>query len=319
MKAARPIAAALSFLVLIATLWLAARHTPAALALGPMFGRAFLSFVLLFAPLWFSGFGLAERLKTLPGRVRILGAAAFALPYFVFASGTSALAWPAGLIVIALPVLLAAFLGTPELPSRMTWRDAAALTIIGAGYFLKWLQPAWPLPALVLLPKLFLADVAFYCFLVIRRLEGAGNNLVPTRSALSVGMREWAFYVPIALLFGEGTGFIHFHAVLPAAGKAIAATLSTLCLIAFPEELFFRAILQNFLETRLGRNAALVIAALLFGFAHFNHGATFNGRYVLLASIAGYFYGRAWRAHRQILAAVLTHTGVDVVWSLWFR
>ena len=59
--------------------------------------------------------------------------------------------------------------------------------------------------------------------------------------------------------------------------------------------------------------------SVLFGLSHFNHGATFNWRYVLLGSVAGVFYGRAWRDNRQIFAAIVTHTGVDVVWSLWFR
>lgn len=93
----------------------------------------------------------------------------------------------------------------------------------------------------------------------------------------------------------------------------------TFLLIALPEELFFRGILQNLLETRLGRSGALIVASVLFGLSHFNHGSVFDWRYVLLATIAGIFYGRAWRAQRQIFAAVLTHTLVDVVWSLWFR
>jgi membrane protease YdiL (CAAX protease family) len=64
---------------------------------------------------------------------------------------------------------------------------------------------------------------------------------------------------------------------------------------------------------------ALMVAAILFGLAHFNKGAIFNWRYVLLAAMAGLFYGRAWRANRQLLASIITHTAVDVVWSLWFK
>jgi len=168
-------------------------------------------------------------------------------------------------------------------------------------------------------PKLFLADVVLYCFFVVRRLEGTGYSLAPTRSALITGAREWAFYVPIALILGELTGFIHFHATVPAALNVVGGVLITSLLIAVPEELFFRSILQNLLETRIGKNGGLLLAAILFGLSHFNHGATFNWRYVSLASIAGIFYGRAWREHRQVLAAIVTHTGVDVVWSLWFR
>jgi hypothetical protein len=118
---------------------------------------------------------------------------------------------------------------------------------------------------------------------------------------------------------GELTGFIHFHGGMPRVGQAFADILLTFLLIAIPEELFFRAILQNLLETRIGRIAALLATAILFGLSHFNHGAAFNWRYVLLASIAGIFYGRAWRPNRQIFASIVTHTAVDVVWSLWFR
>src|SRR5205823_14934033 len=102
-------------------------------------------------------------------------------------------------------------------------------------------------------------------------------------------------------------------------GSIVAAVLVTFLMVALPEELFFRAIVQNLLETRLGRSGGLMLAAVFFGLSHFNHGATFNWRYVLLATVAGIFYGRAWRAERRIFASVLTHTLVDVVWSLWFR
>src|SRR5260370_17459371 len=99
--------------------------------------------------------------------------------------------------------------------------------------------------------------------------------------------------MPIALVLGELTGFIHFHAAVPAPGKIAAGLLLTSLLIAIPEELFFRAILQNLLETRLARTWALVVGALLFGLSHFNHGVSFNWRYLVLATIAGIFYARA--------------------------
>jgi membrane protease YdiL (CAAX protease family) len=83
--------------------------------------------------------------------------------------------------------------------------------------------------------------------------------------------------------------------------------------------MFFRGILQNLLETRSTSWIALVTASALFGLSHFNKGASFNWRYVLLAAIAGVFYGRAWRARRDLLASIIAHTAVDVVWSVWFR
>jgi hypothetical protein len=306
------------YAALLAALWSGFRNSELAISHGGGFPRAFASFALLLAPLWFFGFGASEPLKKMASQSKIVLAALLSLPYFAFAAGTNIFSWRATLIVIAFPVLLAAFLEVAQMPKRMTWRDGAALAVIAATYYLKWLQSAWP-PELAFLPKLFLADVALYCFLVVRGLEGAGYSLIPTWPAVKVGLREWMFFLPIAVALGELTGFIHFHAGVPRMGRALADILLTVLLIAIPEELFFRAILQNLLETRIGRIAALLTAATLFGFSHFNHGAAFNWRYVLLASIAGIFYGRAWRANRQIFASIVTHTAVDVVWSLWFR
>jgi uncharacterized protein len=87
-----------------------------------------------------------------------------------------------------------------------------------------------------------------------------------------------------------------------------------------PEELYFRAWVQNLLERRVGRRAALVIASVLFGLSHFNkRSAHFNWRYVLLATLAGIFYGRAWRENRRVPASTITHASVDWLWGCGFR
>ena len=67
------------------------------------------------------------------------------------------------------------------------------------------------------------------------------------------------------------------------------------------------------------RILALVITSILFGLSHFNKRSThFNWRYVILATIAGIFYGRAWRQDRRVPASSITHASVDAIWSLWF-
>jgi len=313
------IVSVVGYALLMLALWAFATHSRTPLSLGVSFPRAFASFALLFAPLWFFGCGADQFLQKRSALLKVLCAAALGIPYFVFAAGTPLFYWRAAVVVVAFPVLLAAFLGLPKLSERMTLRDGTALAVIVAAYYLHWLRIAWPLPQLSLFPKLFLADVALYCFLVVRNIGGAGYSLVPSWRSLAVGLREWVFYFPIALVIGELTRFIHFHRALPHAGTVVGSLVLTFFLIALPEELFFRSILQNLFETRLGRTGALLIAAVLFGLSHFNHGSTFNWRYVLLAAIAGIFYGRAWRANRQVFASIVTHTAVDVVWSLWFR
>lgn len=90
--------------------------------------------------------------------------------------------------------------------------------------------------------------------------------------------------------------------------------------IALPEELFFRGLLLNLLERRIGTQRALLVTSLLFGLAHFNKRAVyFNWRYVILAAVAGVFYGQAWLASRRVLTSSITHATVDTVWSIWLR
>jgi hypothetical protein len=113
---------------------------------------------------------------------------------------------------------------------------------------------------------------------------------------------------------------LHLHGVWPGIGPIAGAWLFTFFFIAVPEELFFRGWLQNLLEKRLGRYGALCATACLFGLAHFNKRALdFNWRYVLLAALAGIFYGRAWRQERRVGASAVTHATVDAIWSLWLR
>jgi membrane protease YdiL (CAAX protease family) len=308
--------------VLLLVLWLEVRrHTVFTGGLGASLPYAYASFALLLAPLWLFGFGAGEWLRAairapLP---RILAASLLGLPYLVLALPAHTLQGPTAIVMFLFPVVLAAFLELPGLPPKMVWRDAVVLAVLAATYMLGLLSGAWPYGQLAALPKLYVADVALYLYVVVRRLEGVGYSFLPRLDALLIGLREWAFFLPIGIGLGLGIGFIRFHPRLLSVWSVVIAVLATVLFVAIPEELFFRGILQNLLETRVGRRIALIMTSILFGLAHFNKGASFNWRYVLLAAIAGVFYGRAWRQRRQLLASVITHTAVDVAWSLWFR
>jgi hypothetical protein len=138
------------------------------------------------------------------------------------------------------------------------------------------------------------------------------------------GLRELFFLTPPVLILGLALGFIHPHhsflaGNLTGVGWAALRWIGIFLFTAVPEELFFRAWVQNLLERRVGRGAALGIASVVFGLSHFNkRSAHFNWRYVLLATISGIFYGRAWREQRRVPASAITHTCVDWIWSLWF-
>jgi len=190
------------------------------------------------------------------------------------------------------------------------------------------LGTAWPVgPARAMMwpaglggfPKMMMANLALYGYLVIKPLDGIGYDLMPKKEDFKVGLREFLYYAPIVLVLGFAMGFIGWQGRQAHVEQFPAAWVFTFCFVALPEELFFRGLIQNLLERKMGRTAALLLASLLFGLSHFNKRAVFNWRYVILATIAGIFYGRAWRAQRRLFASSITHTTVDAVWSIWWR
>ncbi len=321
LKTSRTTWALASYAVIMAAFRIGVSRSMLAANLGPILPYAFASFALLLAPVWFCGFGAGEWLYGAlrwPA-ARIAVAALLGVPYLVFAVPAGTLQTRLVILMCGLPVLLAVLLELSPATGKLVWQDLVALTVIAALYILHLLAAAWPVAGLGSLPKLYAADVALYLYVVIRRPEGMGYSFAPTRPAVLTGFREWAYFAPFGIGLGRALKFIHFHSGMPSAATAVGTVFVTFLLIAIPEEMFFRGILQNLLETRLGRTRALIVAALIFGLSHFNKGAMFNWRYVLLATIAGVFYGRAWRAQRELLASATAHTAVDVVWSLWFK
>jgi uncharacterized protein len=206
-----------------------------------------------------------------------------------------------------------------------SWQDALILLVLGLAVDLRWLERAWP-AGLTGLGKLLLVDAGLYGFVIIRQLRGAGFDFHFHWSDWKSGLRELAFFAPVVISLGLALGFLHPHAhslkfTMPLTWVYIFIFVAT------PEELFFRAWVQNLLERRLAlrltpvaaRRVALIIASILFGLSHFNKRSThFNWRYVILATIAGIFYGRAWREDRRIPASAVTHATVDAIWSFWF-
>jgi len=281
--------------------------------------------VLLVAPMLAAGFcpALLEKFAgRLPRKLRVIAPAALCLPYALIAASFGIFRWGWLAVYGVLPVAIAFLLEQAQSEDsgrRGNWRDFAVLVVLGLAVDLRWLEPAWP-HGLAALGKILLLDAGIFGFLVVRGLDGVGFDLRLTRRDLGRGLAEYCLYAVIAIPLGLWLGFLHFHVIWPSPLRALGAFVFTFFFIAIPEELFFRGWLQNLLERRLGRTGALLVTAVLFGLAHWNKRTTgFNWRYVLMAAIAGIFYGRAWRAQRRIGASAITHATVDTTWSLWLR
>jgi len=280
------------------------------------------------------GFGFAaervgQSVARWPAAVRVILPSLLVAPYLLVAISEHIFRWQWFALYALLPVAIAwlslhAAAADPE--QRGNWRDAFVLLVLGLAVDLRWFDSAWP-SAWRALNELFLVDAGLYGFLAIRQLRGTGFDFHLKWSDWKTGLRELALFSPIVIVLGLALGFIHPHPNFPAYGVAAVRWAGSVVLrwvlifffTAVPEELFFRAWVQNLLERRVSRRTALIIASVVFGLSHFNkRSAHFNWRYVILATIAGIFYGRAWRENRRVPASTITHTTVDWLWGLWF-
>jgi len=272
-------------------------------------------------------------IRSLPFAAQLLLPSLLCIPYLLVSidRGIFSPGWLALYAILPVAMTLLLSLSGPSRSGPSTRRqyplEFLVLAILGLSVDLRWFEHAWP-AHLSVFNKVLLLDAGIYAFISIRELDGVGFDLRLRLRDLAIGLREFLFFFPFALGLGLALGFLHVHplgfgtasAMATVALKFAAAWIFTFFFIAVPEELFFRGWLQNLLERHIGRSRALLATAILFGLSHFNKRAMhFNWRYVLLAAIAGIFYGRAWRSYRRVGASAVTHATVDSVWSLWLR
>lgn len=177
---------------------------------------------------------------------------------------------------------------------------------------------------------------AVYLFQTVARLEGMGYTYRLPGRDWWIGTKYFSIFaavigVPIAV----SLHFIASSTQVPPPWSWPLRGLFIFFFIAVPEEILFRGILHNLVQKRLGGRLwpALIISSVIFGFAHANNSSPpyvpvqlpFLGVvllpwvYILLASIAGVFYGLAYVRGGKLTTAALVHAMVDLWWSLFFH
>lgn len=152
-------------------------------------------------------------------------------------------------------------------------------------------------------------------WLGFRQIEGMKYNL-PRRA------RDWwlpavgfAAVAPVLIAVGIWIGFIPVaHLPNRPAGSMAAAVGIIFAGTALPEEILFRALIQNFLMLRFGSGwRTLILASVIFGAAHLDNGpqAAPNWRYAIEATIAGVAYGRVFQKASSVCSSAILHTAVD--------
>lgn len=291
--------------------------------------RPFLATLIVFAcflstMLLFAANSVAERFSTIagPGSAWLLSLVLFLL-YLVYVLGTGT----ASLLRI---VAMAGFLFVPMLllasaqgASSATWQDFATIAAIWTAVKFGPRNWLWPYPSerlAYIFAVIVAVNLAIACFLLLRRVKNVGYNIGWGSGWGLYVVGALAVFACVAIPLGIRMHFISCAPKFSEWKSFVPLSVGILFFTAWPEELLFRGLLQNLLS-RASNNetVGLVTASVLFGFSHITNLHFPNWKYVLLATIAGLFYGWTWRKTGSIFASALVHAGVDILWHFLFR
>jgi len=165
--------------------------------------------------------------------------------------------------------------------------------------------------------------LALVLFLAFRALKGMKYNLPHRLMDFVDPLIAFLMVTPVLIGLGLLLTFIPpFHLPAKMSGGAAAKTfLVILAGTALPEELLFRSLIQNWLMQKFGSTTGvLLVASFVFGCAHLNNGpgALPNWRYMILASIAGFAYGKVFQRGSSVISSALLHALVDTTKHLFF-
>jgi uncharacterized protein len=152
-------------------------------------------------------------------------------------------------------------------------------------------------------------------FLGFRAFPGTKYNPPRRRRDWLLPLIGFAAVAPVLIVVGVAIGFIPAsHWSTAPAGKMAAAVGIIFAGTAIPEEILFRALIQNLLMLRFGAGwRTLLVASVIFGAAHLDNGpqAVPNWRYAIEATIAGVAYGRVFQKASTVTSSAMLHTMVD--------
>lgn len=252
----------------------------------------------------------------------LLGAAVFIL-YLIYSwgSGTFTIARIAAVAFFVFVAL--ALAASSERKPAGTWQDFLVLVGIWVAVKFGPTHWVWPYPDAKLayvLTVLLALNVALAAFVLLRRVDGIGYSIAWGRSWEWYILGSFVAFACIGIFLGSRMHFISFAPQHGAWSSLLFTSLGILFFTAWPEEFLFRGLLQNFLSKACKSEfAGWWTASILFGFSHITNLGFPNWRYVLLASIAGLFYGWTWRKTGSIFASAIVHALVDILWHFLFR
>jgi membrane protease YdiL (CAAX protease family) len=230
--------------------------------------------------------------------------------------------WKYTLIGAAYAVLPSLLLAASASRSGATCVDYAAAAIVWLPVEFRWMYRLFPFPPQLThtLTILLALSTGVAAFVVLRRLEGVGYAIEWVRGSGWIVLSHFLLFAAIAVPLGIAIGFIAYDPSIARLRSLPVAVIGITFFTAWPEEFLFRGILQNlFSRTLKSQWIGLAVASVVFGLSHILHTPFPNWKYVILATIAGVFYGHAWMKTGSLLPGALVHALVDISWHVLFR
>jgi membrane protease YdiL (CAAX protease family) len=242
-------------------------------------------------------------------------------PYFLYSAGTGDFRWTALLKLLAIAALPVAIYSRfpPRKPDAFGWQDAC-VAVLFVGFVLSGqLKGIWNVPTnLDFMSRLFLITVASWSWTFIRVVPELGYSFRLSGEVVKQAAINFALFAVIAIPSSLAMHFTRWNPRWPGIVQFLLDYIEIFLFIALLEELFFRGFLQNLLSRTLRSwVAGQALVSVLFGLFHILHAPFPNWRYVALATVAGWFYGSAYRNSGSLMASSLLHAAVDTVWRTW--
>lgn len=243
-------------------------------------------------------------------------------PYLIYAAGTGDFRWTGLARLLAIPAGLAAiYTAFPVTePDGLTVQDACVAVALAGIVLAGQLRGIWNRPVnLDFMGRLFLVAVASWCWIFVRKVPRLGYEFRFSTEVIKQAALNFGYFAAIAIPASLAMHFTAWNPRWRGSGPFFLDYLEIFLFVALLEELFFRGFLQTLLSKTLGSwLTGQLLVAVLFGLFHILHRPFPNWRYVALASVAGWFYGSAFRKGGNLMASTLMHAAVDTVWRTWF-
>jgi len=181
----------------------------------------------------------------------------------------------------------------------------------------------WPYPdarLAYIFTVIVAVNLAVAGFMLLRKIKNVGYNIGWGNGWVLYILGALVVFACITIPLGIRIHFIAYAPQIHEWKTFLPLSIGILFFTAWPEELLFRGLLQNLLsQASRSDTVGWIGASILFGFSHIFNMHFPNWRYVLLASIAGLFYGWTWHKTGSIFASAIVHAGVDILWHFLFR